>query len=172
MSSTPCLVLFWNSKIGKSKTCCYFFQTISSLGQQDTLVSNMIGPQSSGSTLILLEKNVHNERGQEVSRYYSHGFCQKKFLNVQVYVEVELVSGTVSSPLDGNSLKRNSRILGFCFSFSCKRNCRTLVQSYSAILFFDKLLHCLFVTLPLLIRNLLERVIPIYILSNFVAIWS
>ena len=49
--------------------------------------------------------------------------------------------------------------------FCCKTNCRTLVQSNSALLFFDKWLHCLFVTLPLLIRTFLERVVLIYILS-------
>ena len=54
--------------------------------------------------------------------------------------------------------------------FSYKGNCRTLAQSYSAILFFDKLLRCSFVILLLLTRNLLEKVVPIYILSNFVAV--
>ena len=38
---------------------------------------------------------MHNEWGQEVSRNYSNGFLPEKILNVQVYVEVELVSGNI-----------------------------------------------------------------------------
>ena len=79
------------------------------------------------------------------------------------------------APLDSGSFHKKLQdpcALLLRSSFSCKRNCRTLVQSNSALLFFDKRLHCLFVTLPLLIRTLLERVALIYILSNFVAVYQ
>ena len=149
MSSTPCLFFFWKSKIGKSEICCYFSKTNSCLGQQATLFPNMIGSQSSGSALRLPLKKLHDERGQEVSRNYSNGFCQKNIVNVQVCVEVELVNGTASSPLDGNSLKRNCRTLGFCFSspppapsilfFCVAREIKeTLLKTDLFLLFFDE----------------------------------
>ena len=131
-------------------------------------------------------------------------FWPEKILNVQVYVEVELVSGKIivimtvtntnvkgvtdtirwkkytfvsrmhrqpwitsaSYLLDGNSLKRNSRTLGFCFLppplfFSCKGNDRTFVQSWFVPTFLWWII-ALFICHPL-IKILLQRGILIYI---------